>query len=102
MPVIPRWKGDENPMVLPPVAQFSSAQEAALHLWHALEALAAQHGGTAEIIRPRGFEAIWGTRWAVGPEGWADAYAAQEHTFTPTFRCIPEDGDTIMFSEEDE
>lgn len=82
--------------------QFTTAYDAAHHLWASVHSAAKKFGGAALLRTPEDGE--WGflVRWEHGPDGWADAYVRGEGADAPGFTASSDgDGLEVRFIDLD-
>lgn len=93
-------KGELN-IPLAGVDQFTTASDAAHHLWQSIHAAATIHGGSALLRTPDDGE--WGflVRWNHGPNAWASTYVMHEFSDAPGFTASTDDGMEVRFVDLD-
>lgn len=91
----------EPEVFLTPVSHMTTAFHAAHTLWSSVHEASKVHGGRALLRKPEDGEFGFLIFWEGGPNGWADAYAADPDASTPGFTVEAEDGMKIRFTDLD-
>ena len=99
--IVVRNHDDTQDIILDHVDQFTTASDAAHHLWQSVHDAAKRFGGSALLRTPDDGE--WGflVRWEHGPKDWARAYVVSEGADAPGFTASTDDGTEVRFIDLD-